>query len=393
IFAKHDQKNGGRKSMQDLEPDMEELFRRASENYPLKQGEDKWSEIASKINGKPIPPQANKQQTRYRKYYVVLLFLLLFVSLEFFFTLHNTNKLKVSKDYFNSVQSSPINIKIVQQVISKAGDTQSEKIKKVQSIDQPINFTNDFELNKVLDRSTPSVMNIKDIYPINTNNFSLPNINSADTGSRAEQFTSSLSNSMHGFYYGLLLGAEVNTVKNQDMKKVGFDIGLIGGYRFNKHFSAETGVLFSQKYYTTAGKYFSRKEIGSMMPAGMKVIEVKGASNVVEIPVHLRYDIVNKKKSRFFSSAGFSSYILTKESNKYYTSLNGTDYIMYGTYKNNPSYFAASLDLAVGYEKNFGKKSNIRFQPYVQLPIKGIGVGNLKVTSAGVHIAITRSAQ
>ncbi|MBA2746084.1 MAG: PorT family protein [Flavisolibacter sp.] len=198
---------------------------------------------------------------------------------------------------------------------------------------------------------------------------------------------------MDRFYYGLLLGTTLNTVKNQDRNKFGFDIGFIGGYRFNRHISVETGVLFSQKYYTTAGEYFSLKEIGPMMPAAMKVMDVKGTSKVVEIPVYLRYNVLNKKEHRFFSSAGFSSYILTKESNQYFTSLNGTEGIMYGTYKTNRSYFAASFDLAIGYEKNFGKKSSIRFQPYVQLPVKGIGVGNLKVMSTGVHIAITRSSQ
>ena len=130
-----------------------------------------------------------------------------------------------------------------------------------------------------------------------------------------------------------------------------------------------------------------------MMPAAMKLMDVKGTSKVVEIPVHLRYDFSNKKDHCYFSSAGFSSYILTKESNQYHTFLNGAEYMLYGTYKNNRGYFAASFDLAIGYEKNFGKKSNIRFQPYVQLPIKGIGVGNLHVMSAGVHIAITRSSR
>lgn len=426
--------------MQDIGPDMEELFRRASEDYPLKQGEDRWSEIASKINDKPIPQPANKQQTRYRKYYAVLLFLLMFLSFDFFFsrpvpnqnadlqklpkneinqvnTHTKTNKAiaykisektnsvnisTVSKNNFNGVQPNLINRNIEQHLIITKAGIQDEKIKNLQSVNQPINFTNDFEI-KVLDRSTSSVMNIKDLNPIKANNFSLSNINSSDTGSRVEQFISSPSNaaekkvtnktSMRRFYYGLLLGTELNTVKNQDMKKVGLDIGLIGGYRFGTHLSAETGVVFSRKYYTTAGEYFSLKEIGSTMPAAMKVMEVKGASKVVEIPVHLRYDVFNKKDHRFFSSAGFSSYILTKESNQYHTSLNGTEGIMYGTYKTNRSYFAASFDLAIGYEKNFGKKSNIRFQPYVQLPVKGIGVGNLKVMSTGVHIAITRSSQ
>ncbi len=185
----------------------------------------------------------------------------------------------------------------------------------------------------------------------------------------------------------------MNSVKNQDIKKVGFDIGLIGGYRFNRHISVETGVLFSQKYYTTAGKYFNMKEIGPMMPAAMKVMEVKGASKFVEIPVHLRYDVFRKKSHRFFSSAGFSSSVLTEESNQYHTSLNGTEGMMYATYRKKRSYFAASFDLAIGYEKNIGTKANIRIQPYIQLPVKGIGVGNLKVMSPGLHLVITRSPQ
>ena len=301
------------------------------------------------------------------------------------------------------MQTSHINRKIAQQVISKTGDTQREKIKNVQSINHPINFANDFEMNKDFDRTAPPLMNSRDLNLMYANNnFSPSRINLLDTGSRSTQFISSPSNaaekkvtkkiSTHGFYYGLLLGAEMNTVKNQDMKKVGFDIGLTGGYRFSTRLSAETGILFSQKYYTTSGEYFSLKEIGATMPAATKVMEVKGTSKVLEIPVHLRYDFFNKKDHRYFSSAGFSSYILTKESNQYRTSLNGIESMMYGTYKKNRSYFAASLDLAVGYEKNFGKKNNIRFQPYIQLPVKGIGVGNLHVMSTGVHIAITRSS-
>jgi len=72
--------------MPDIGPDIEDLFRRASKDYPLKQGEDKWSEIASKINGQPITQPAIKQQSGYKKYFSILLFLLLFLSLDLFFS-------------------------------------------------------------------------------------------------------------------------------------------------------------------------------------------------------------------------------------------------------------------------------------------------------------------
>ncbi len=129
-----------------------------------------------------------------------------------------------------------------------------------------------------------------------------------------------------------------------------------------------------------------------MMPAAMKVMKLRGTSKVLEIPLHLRLDIFNNRNHRFFSSVGFSSFLLTRESNEYQTSLNGTEELILAHYKTNRNYLGASIDLAVGYEKNIGKKNNIRFQPYLQLPVKGIGVGNLKVMSTGLHIAITRSA-
>ena len=425
--------------MQDIGPDMEELFRRASEDYPLKQGEDKWSEIASKINNTPIPQTEKKRKTGFKKFYTVPLFLLLFLILDIFlfrpFPNQNaelqklfkneieqvnqhtkTNKTIANKisEKTNSVKSSTVsknNLNVVrsllnrtmeQQFITLAG-TQSEKIKNSQSVNQPGNLASDVEMIKFLDRGTPSIMNMEDINSIPTKKNSLSEINAADTGSKTEQFIRALANSVdkkatnkiskHRIYYGLLLGTELNTIKNQDMKKVGFNIGLIGGYRFNNNISVETGVLFSQKYYTTAGKYFSLKEIGPQMPAAMKVMDVKGASKLVEIPLHLHYNVVNKKGNRFFSAAGISSSILAEESNQYHTSLNGAEGMMYATYKKNRGYFAASFDLAIGYEKNIGKNNNIRIQPYVQLPVKGIGVGDLKVMSTGIHIAITRSSQ
>jgi hypothetical protein len=427
--------------MQDIGLDMEELFRRASTNYPLKQGEDMWTEIASKLNGKPAVPPANNKKAGHKKYYAVLLFLLGFLTLELFFqrpvanlkfsrqeiTEHEMkqpvqnikpgraladkiskeapvkNGLIVNNETFNSTQTRPLNKNIIQQGIKKLGVTKSEKIKNTQPVTQPINLTNDLDKKKDLDERITIVMKIDKAELIDKNhNYPVSNSYSSEGYSRVKQAIFSSSKKAekkiagntpnHGFYYGLLAGPGLSSVENQGIKKAGFDVGLTGGFRFNNHLSLETGVLFSQKKYTTAGKFFSLKEIGSMMPAGMKVVEVKGSSEVVEIPVHLRYDLFSKKNHRFFSSAGFSYYIVTKESNEYHTSLNGTDYMMYGTYKNNKGLFAASLDLAIGYEKNIGKKNNIRFGPYIQLPLKGIGVGNVQVMSSGLHLAFTRSA-
>ena len=92
-----------------------------------------------------------------------------------------------------------------------------------------------------------------------------------------------------------------------------------------------------------------------------------------------------------FSSAGISSYLLTSEKNDYLTLVNGTEQSMAGSYKKACRYFAATFDLSIGYEHTLGTTTRLRIEPYLQIPLKGIGVGSMPVKSAGLHIGLLRS--
>jgi len=66
--------------MQDLGPDMEDLLRKASENYPLKQADDRWDEIASKMAADPTHTTAAPKKTaRDKKYFAAFMLLVLFL--------------------------------------------------------------------------------------------------------------------------------------------------------------------------------------------------------------------------------------------------------------------------------------------------------------------------
>ena len=71
--------------MQEMSPDMEDLMRKASEAYPLRQMDDRWDEIASKI---PVaPPLAEGKNRGFGKYYAFTLLLFLFLFLGAFFSI------------------------------------------------------------------------------------------------------------------------------------------------------------------------------------------------------------------------------------------------------------------------------------------------------------------
>jgi hypothetical protein len=125
------------------------------------------------------------------------------------------------------------------------------------------------------------------------------------------------------------------------------------------------------------------------MPANMTINSLEGTSTLIEIPVSVKYNF-SKKKNTLYAKAGVSSYIMTKESNKYQAVLSGQQQEVNSAYNNTHCYLASDVRLAVGYQHVLNKKLNIRVEPYIQIPLKGIGIGTLPVTSTGLQLVLTR---
>ncbi len=128
------------------------------------------------------------------------------------------------------------------------------------------------------------------------------------------------------------------------------------------------------------------------MPANMQVESLEGSSAVFELPVNLRYRVTAGGGNYLSFSAGLSSYRLTKEKNDYRLLVGGVEQKMISIYKTTHNYVSASINLSAGYERKISKYSSIRIEPYLKIPLKGIGVGSLQVMSTGLQIAVTRQS-
>src|SRR4051794_7045389 len=65
--------------MQDIEKNMDDLFRKAVENYQPNPGESHWQQISSKLSAKPAIPPSVKEKNNIKNYLLILWFLLLFL--------------------------------------------------------------------------------------------------------------------------------------------------------------------------------------------------------------------------------------------------------------------------------------------------------------------------
>ena len=193
-----------------------------------------------------------------------------------------------------------------------------------------------------------------------------------------------------GLYIGAVAGLLFDEIENQGLKKTGFSLGIISGYQFKNRLSFESGLLFAKKPYYSTGRYFKMDKMGSSMPSGMDILSLEGANHTLEIPVKIKYDFLHGDKSNFFSSAGITSYIMTHEKNDYLVTMNGVQQTMISSYKNKSRSFAATLDISAGYEHKIGRSNYFRIEPYIQIPLKGMGVGSMQMVSTGLRIGITK---
>ena len=192
------------------------------------------------------------------------------------------------------------------------------------------------------------------------------------------------------FYIGILAGPDWSMVDFQSIQQPGFSLGALIGYRFNKRLALETGLLWDKKYYYSSGQYFNKSHLN--IPSNENIVSVKGDCNMFEIPVDLKYDFGTSKSHGFFAKAGFSSYLMKKEYYNYVASgPYNPPWSGDSTYRKSSNYFFSVIQLSAGYQQAISKRTNIRIEPYVKIPLQGIGVGNLPISSAGVYFAVTHS--
>jgi len=417
--------------MQYQNDDMDELFRRAADGYPLKMQEDNWDAVAGKLS---VPAATavgvNQQKSKKNNYKpATLLLLLLFISgttallvlnkqndivdnRTSFKNRENVKASIVNKDYpdnnyrkitiakskrvssFSIIGEERNALKIKKQILFRAG------FMKMSSNNPEISYTDELAENKnetSVNQNKPDEKNAG-TGDINNQN-SLANLlkekqennivkdNETEKKNDSANAVKEKKKKEKKFYVGVFAGPQFNQVKSQGFSNAGVSAGLVVGVNLSKKLAVETGLFISEKKYFSRGEYFKMIKDASM-PASMKVISLNGKSTVLEIPVTIKYNFIKKNRSNFFGTIGASSYILTNETNNYLAVVNGNKEQLAINYAKNANYFTAALNVSAGYEYKL-KQTTLRVEPYVQSPLRNIGVGSMPVMSTGIHVGIT----
>lgn len=192
------------------------------------------------------------------------------------------------------------------------------------------------------------------------------------------------------FYISLLFGPDLSTVKYENIKGPGLSGGIMAGYQLTKKWGFETGLLLDRKLYYSAGKYFNKSAVNLSGP-DESIVSVDGDGTLFEIPVAVRFSFAGNKNHHLFASAGMSSYFIQKE--KYHLFVEHSNGIRRHQDDDDDDFtnIFSVAQASIGYDLKLSERNFLRIEPYIKIPLSGIGKGSLPLTSNGVYINFTHA--
>jgi hypothetical protein len=184
---------------------------------------------------------------------------------------------------------------------------------------------------------------------------------------------------------GLLAGPSFSGVRTAETARLGIDYGLTLEYRFSPRVRVRAGLLSSQKRYLAASTDYTAPTAWQWF-AG--TYDLTANCRITEIPLDLRYDVLQRPTYAVFTSVGFNSLLMRDERYSYDWTMNGQTFTKSAEVRKGSNHFLSVLNVSVGFEKALGQRWSAQVEPFWQFPLGGVGAGKVRLTSAGAAFSL-----
>lgn len=182
----------------------------------------------------------------------------------------------------------------------------------------------------------------------------------------------------------VLLAPDLNAVTRMQTFAVGRSFGILAEYEFIPRWRVQAGAIRSQKDYGSTPDDYTPPTPGYWARWGRpETIDARCA--ILDVPLNVRFDALRRPRHDLFVSTGLSTYVMLDEAYDYH-------------YANKPPYthevyrggrhLASTLNLSAGYERQLGAGFSLQVEPYLKLPLAGVGWGSVRLYSTGLHLSL-----
>jgi hypothetical protein len=185
------------------------------------------------------------------------------------------------------------------------------------------------------------------------------------------------------FYTGIGFSPDFSTVGLGNYIKPGFRWKVMAEVEFSKRFSLNTGIVWVKNKYEAIGDEYDAPS--GYWLNGVAADATYGKCVMLDVPLNVRYNFHTMGRHKLFISGGSSTYFLLKED--YYFNYDQDDPSLptyWGTDKTSIYPFGI-INLSFGYQYQLGRRGALQVEPFIKLPIGGVGWGDVKLHTVGVY--------
>ncbi|GAB3890702.1 hypothetical protein GCM10028825_27750 [Spirosoma agri] len=199
-----------------------------------------------------------------------------------------------------------------------------------------------------------------------------------------------------GFSVRFAVSPDLSSIGLTNFSRPGTNVGLFLEYRIASRWSVQAGVIRSTKVYNASASQYDGEKLWS----NWKVLpeSVDGVCNMLDIPINVRYDIALRPRldnrlqpNRWFVSGGVTSYVMLKEEYTNNFADPSNPHIYPGMWRESVrtgGYGFSQLNLSVGYERALSRRLSWQIEPFMKVPLKGVGFFKINLMSTGAFLSL-----
>ena len=182
-----------------------------------------------------------------------------------------------------------------------------------------------------------------------------------------------------------LASSDVNGT-NSFQGKVGSNYGLLLSFGATKKLTITSGVVYSSKPYSTSFSNYRTTYNFRQDPT-----DVTADCKMLDIPINIGYQVYGNVRNKLSVGTGLSSYLMLHEKYRfnYADGNNGGVWPQTYTVPNSKGYLLSIININATYEHKINSKFGVSVQPYMKVPISGVGYSDIKLQSTGVAVGVT----
>lgn len=200
---------------------------------------------------------------------------------------------------------------------------------------------------------------------------------------RAAEFPKYTNTKRRPIAFSIMAAPDISSTSADLSSKLSTNVGLLVTYPISNKMSISTGLIYAKKLYNSGGI--------TALGYGYKNTswELHADCRVLDIPINLKYKVFEKQKFSVTINTGLSSYLMLNERYELKNGTSTSPNIVQIRNRNQHPFSVANL--SVGLDRKINSAMSIGLEPFIKMPLTGLGDYDARLKSTGIAVSINFS--